>query len=443
MIYPNVSILKNVELPLYHIDNKFKMKIFRKFPLISFSNSMPCFSMNLYLQQGEILKLSELTIIKIAYALSSLLIFCEKNKIELKDFNNSYMFIFSKELQEEISHKDFSKKARSNNTVNFILKAALYFFDFLGKFLLNKSNFCENNIQAELKNYKISLSERGSIEKQGWYHKSFVRKDNVKRRTPIGTNDINKLYEAIPLLSSSKYVQHRTKIMLKLLEITGARAGEIAHLKIKDIEKAYSEEKPMLKMITLKRKNTQEFRMVPLEKLDLKEVITFIQIYRNNIIKKTIGKEKDTGFLFINEKNGEEILSATISNEMIKLRTLAGISSQTCAHMFRHRFITNLFIKLIKQYDLENKDDFRNALLDLNSLKVHIQQVTGHKNLNSLDHYIDLAKAELTNIDKVINKVNKTQEHEAIEREKNRLLKALKLKEITTEEYIKCIEQLS
>lgn len=442
MINSNVSIIKDVELPLYHIDNRFKMKIFQRFPLLSFSNGLPCFAMNLYLQQGEILKLSELTIIKIAYALSSLVMFCEKKNIEFKDFNNSYMFMLSKELQEEISHKDFSKKARSNNTVNFILKTAVYFFDFLGKSILDNPNFCEDNIQAELKNYKIALSERGSIEKQGWYHKSFVRKDNVKRRTPIGTNDINKLYEAIPLLSRSKYVQHRTKIMLKLLEITGARAGEIAHLKIKDIEKAYSEEKPMLKMITLKRKNSQEFRMVPLEKLDLKEVMTFIQVYRNNIIKKTIGKVKDSGYLFISEKNGEEIISATISNEMIKLRNLAGISSQTCAHMFRHRFITNLFVKLIKQYDLENKDDFRNALLDVNTLKVHIQQVTGHKNLNSLDHYIDLAKAELTNLDKVIDKVNKTQEYEAIEREKNRLLKSLKAKEISTEEYIKNIELL-
>lgn len=103
------------------------------------------------------------------------------------------------------------------------------------------------------------------------------------------------------------------------------------------------------------------------------------------------------------------------------MRDLAGISAQTCAHMFMHRYITNLFVKLIKQYDLDNQDDFRNALLDINSLKVHIQQATGHKDLRSLDHYIDLAKAELTNIYSVLDKVNQTQKHEAIERKKRLL----------------------
>lgn len=90
---------------------------------------------------------------------------------------------------------------------------------------------------------------------------------------------------------------------------------------------------------------------------------------------------------------------------MIRLRDLAGIEQQTCAHMFRHRFITNMFIKLIEQYDLENKDSFRNALLDLENLKVYIKEVSGHKNTASLNHYIHLAKSELTNMNKVIETI--------------------------------------
>lgn len=90
---------------------------------------------------------------------------------------------------------------------------------------------------------------------------------------------------------------------------------------------------------------------------------------------------------------------------MIRLRDLAGIEQQTCDHMFRHLFITNMFIKLMEQYDLENKDSFRNALMDLEALKVHIKEVSGHKNIASLDHYIHLAKSELTNMGKIIDKV--------------------------------------
>jgi site-specific recombinase XerD len=437
-----ISIIKNIELPLYHINKKFKMKSFGIFPFLSYSDGTPCNIANAYLQSSEIIKLSELTIIKIGYALSSLISFSEKHRIEFKDFNNSTMFLFSKYLHEEINPKNFNKKARSNNTTNFILKTSLYFFDFVGKKFLNNPNFCKANLNAELKNYRVSIQEKGSIEKSGWYHNSFVKKDNIKRRTPISMNDIEKLYSVIPKLSDSKYVQHRTKIMLKLLEITGARSGEIAKLKTKDIEEAFSQEKPMLKMITLKRRSGEEIRYVPVEQLDLKEIITFIKVYRQKAIRETIGKNNDNGFLFINERNGSPLLAATISNEIIKLRDLAGISVQTCAHMFRHRYITNLFVKLIKQYDLENQDDFRNALLDINSLKIHIQQATGHKDLRSLEHYIDLAKAELTNIDKVLEKVNETQKYEAIEREKKRLLEELKLGKISIDEYVKSIENL-
>ena len=63
-------------------------------------------------------------------------------------------------------------------------------------------------------------------------------------------------------------------------------------------------------------------------------------------------------------------MAATISNEIAKLRKIAGIKEEICAHMFRHRFITNFFVKLIKQYDWENKNEFKNALLDINSCQV-------------------------------------------------------------------------
>lgn len=55
------------------------------------------------------------------------------------------------------------------------------------------------------------------------------------------------------------------------------------------------------------------------------------------------------GYLLINENTGKAILPITISNEVNKIRKAAGIEENVCAHMFRHGFITNLFIQLIKQ----------------------------------------------------------------------------------------------
>lgn len=110
--------------------------------------------------------------------------------------------------------------------------------------------------------------------------------------------------------------------------------------------------------------------------------------------------------------------------------------------MFRHRFITNLFIQLIKQYDIQNKDQFRNSLMDLENLKVYVQQATGHKDVNSLDNYIDIAKSELTNMDNIENDLLEESNIISIEKEKRRLLNMLKNKEINTKEYIKLIENL-
>lgn len=79
--------------------------------------------------------------------------------------------------------------------------------------------------------------------------------------------------------------------------------------------------------------------------------------------------------------------------------------------------------------------------MDLENLKVYIKKATGHKNVNSLVNYIDIAKSELTNIGKVVYNLLEERNTEPIEKEKQRLLTLLKNKEISTAEYIKQMEQ--
>ncbi len=150
----------------------------------------------------------------------------------------------------------------------------------------------------------------------------------------------------------------------------------------------------------------------------------------------------DKGYLLISENTDKAILPVTITNEINKIRKAARIDENVCAHMFRHRFITNLFIQLIKQYDIQNKDHFRNSLMDLENLKVYIQQATGHKNVNSLENFIDIAKSELTHMNKVVDNFLEVRDIKSIEKENQRLLTMLKNKEISTAEYIKQIEEL-
>lgn len=146
--------------------------------------------------------------------------------------------------------------------------------------------------------------------------------------------------------------------------------------------------------------------------------------------------------MFISEHTGEKINSSSLSNDFTRLRNSLNINSQLCAHMFRHRFITNIFINLIKQYDLENKDSFRSALLDINTLKAHVRQLTGHKDVNSLDTYLHLAKSELANMPEILKKLDKQREVESKESQERYLLNELKSGNISTEEYINKLEIL-
>ena len=251
------------------------------------------------------------------------------------------------------------------------------------------------------------------------------------------------MYKNVPQPNESNFVQKRNRIILKLLEITEARVGEIALLTVQYIENVFTQDKPTLKMRILKKRGQLvDYRYVPVNKVDFNKIGTYIKIYHSKTIKNTIDKTNDKGYLLISENTDKAILPVTITNEINKIRKAARIDENVCAHMFRHRFITNLFIQLIKQYDIQNKDHFRNSLMDLENLKVYIQQATGHKNVNSLENFIDIAKSELTHMNKVVDNFLEVRDIKSIEKENQRLLTMLKNKEISTAEYIKQIEEL-
>lgn len=427
----NLTFIKNLELPIYFFNNKFKTKKFHKFPFFTFKDGTPVLALNSYIQSEHILSLSKESIFKIAYSLTHVVKFCELNKIKMEQFTENDLLAFSNHLQSE---------DRENKTTVFILSNTLHFFNYMGDKFLNIPNYSVVVLKCV---YKKNSHSKSTKSVDYLYHLCFPNKEPDKKRSPISLKNIERMYESINKTSQSVFVQKRNRVILKLLEVTGARVGEIALLKVEDIENIFKMENPTLRIRTLKRKSDNiDYRYIPVNKVDFNEINSYIKIYRSKVIKNTIGKTNDEGYLLINENTGKTILPITISNEINKIRKAAGIEENVCAHMFRHRFITNLFIQLIKQYDIQNKEQFRNNLMDLENLKVYIQQATGHKNVYSLDHYIDIAKSELTNMDLVVDNLKEYKNKEAVENEKKRLLEMLKNKEMSTSEYVKQIEQL-
>jgi len=435
----SLSFVKHFDYPLYFFENTFKFKKFEKFPIIQYSNGSPCLLANIYLQTEKNISLSEQSLYKLAYSLTHIIRYIELKKVDFKDIDDNFIMSFSDYLQNE--RDDTLNILRNGNTINYILVNTLNFLTYIGEKFLGIPNYGSNilNISEKDNNFK----NKSDYQPKSIYHKSFVRNEPLKTRSPIALKDIESLYSNIDKLSQSKFVRKRMSMLLKLLECTGARIGEISELKVVDIENLMNKDDSLLKIRTLKTRNgVPTFRYVPVQKNDFNEVMSYIKIYRSKIIKETIGKSEDNGFLFVNENTGNKLLAITLSNDINRLRKISGIEQQICAHMFRHRYITNLFINLIKQYDLENQDDFRNALLDINNLKVYIQQATGHKDVNSLDHYIHIAKSELTNMSIVKENLNNVLDFEAKQKEEQRLLKMLKNKEISTKKYIELLENL-
>jgi len=220
--------------------------------------------------------------------------------------------------------------------------------------------------------------------------------------------------------------------MLLLLEHTGARRGEISRIRVEDILNAFHSDEPMLRLETWKQGASSE-RMIPIHKMILKDVNTFIDMQRRKIAKK-FKTGKNDGFLFIGETTGEGLSPDTITSEITALKTAAGIKEKISPHMFRHAFITKKFVRMIKEHEMTNSDQFRRALLDLKGFIAEVMMWTGHKSPESVERYIHLAFKEITGYSATVTSVHLTSAMELFDRKQEQLVKRLKT-DLTVEEY--------
>lgn len=107
-------------------------------------------------------------------------------------------------------------------------------------------------------------------------------------------------------MESSKFIVKRRDIQISCLENTGARRGEIADITVRDVQAASIMDEPMLRLLTLK--NDSGERMIPVSRMFINDLLKFIRINRAPVIRRTIGKEKDHGWLFISETTGKNLV---------------------------------------------------------------------------------------------------------------------------------------
>jgi hypothetical protein len=349
-------------------------------PMIYWPDGKSCFPANIYMFELYGRGLSRTnrggTLVTYAANISHLIRYCYSNEIHLPDLTNAEFSLFIKMLSGERKRRDPTKPARKANSIIAIGRQSLDFIDCVAR-LYQKRNHVgpDGTIIAEKREYMVRREGSGNARAKAisryWHHNSFPLPGPDDRRHAISTHDVRKIEGIIHKTKGSNYKRKRRLVTVKLLDITGGRRSEVAAVSVMSVNHAASMTKPMLKLLTAKQKGGREmYRYVPIARHDIAFLQEFIEVNRSRIIRRTCGHAKDDGFLLVNERTGRRLCANTITAEVHFLARSAGLTeSKPCPHMYRHRYITKLFVALIEQHEIMNKDDFRRNLLDAYTFK--------------------------------------------------------------------------
>lgn len=360
-----------------------------------------------------------------ATKVSQLLRRCYRDGLDPIELSDAKFTDYIDEIRHEISDFNPSQRKKSAATVNAVGKVWLDFLSFVGQFYGNPTFVSlDGTIRARTELYFTANRNNRKIGRTYITHHSFGEPQREHRRNPITTEQVALLKAAIRKNLAPTFVKVRRGCLIELLCDTGARRSEIANLKVDDVLRALEMKHPVLRLDTLKQREGAE-RFVPMFSPVLKKLKQYIDVERRKVMRKTYKGGKDHGFFFVSATTGQPLTSPVISNEIRHLGKLAGIKSQICPHMFRHAFITNLFIRLIMRHELSNEDDFRRALLDTKTFTAEVISWTGHLEPLSVEYYINLAFRDLSSYTQTVKSAHLVMAIDKYFSEENELLAML------------------
>jgi integrase len=348
------------------------------------------------------------TLLTYATNISHLLRYCWDRRVDPINLSDDQFTQFIKDLIRERRAREPEVLARDANSVIAIGRTCLDFLVSVGRHACDDGFVGpQGRIQCEQREFQRRVQRAGRadsvIRRKYWCHRAFPTPDPKRRRMPISGLLIARLRAAVESISKTTHRRKRRYTMIKLLEIAGGgRRAEIAILTVKAVREAAGMDAPMLRIATLKKK-VEEDRLVPIHPHDVKALLDYVDVNRARTIRRTIGETNDHGILLVNGRTGMPLKAGTITKELRALAIEAGISERVCPHMFRHRFITKLFVALIEAHNYQNPDEFRRALLDGHALKEKVREWIGSASVESLEPYIHLAFDEVTDFRKTYN----------------------------------------
>lgn len=407
--------------------------VFRKpldIPFVTYSDHTPCYEVNAYIHSLIVRNLKSDTIRGYAHDIIHLAHFLEKQPLlsRFSQLTDATFTLFVQSLQVE--RTPFGELKRNNNSVRKIAHTCLDFLLFVQSFH-DLSSFIGkdkgNSIQILEKHYKRKQEGyKGFIEGVTISHSAVPSKDEITKRHPVSSDDALRVWEYIKT-QESKDKRRRDMALYTSMEQLGARVSELHFIKMTDYEEA--RRTGMLTLTTLKRKDDNTTRKVPVPHLLLSVIADYIKVRKKVMRKKKVQHD----YLFISLKTGHRLSADSWTTYMNQWKKELGIEGELHPHLWRHAFITDKLKELIlTTKEVNNKDDFRKHLLHTQTFKMQLQQWTGHTNLSSLDIYIDLAFADINGYTEVYNAVSLKASVDLAKRQVELLREQVARKELTT-----------
>lgn len=342
-----------------------------------------------------------------ASLLSHLVRFVFDRRISFTNLRDENLYEWAESLQNHKDKKTGLFRRRSNTQIGRIMRRGIDFLRwYQDTYLFNQIIVGTSSEGAQI---KVTTKEGRSGKFRFSYidHDAIPKNDVPEAVKPISHSVITQLYDAIPASTNNTFIRKRRQQLLLLLEATGGRRLEVSGIRVIDIANALKTGRLRVRSA---KKQQDEFREIPVAREWLDPVKLFINTHRKHLVHKLITSNKlseDHDYLFLSETTGNPLNEETITSEISELRRISGIDEKACAHMFRHRFITLQVIYRLKNYSGHGLN-----MRSLHLLLTKVSSITGHKRIESLMPYVDLAFQEIgvwDTAEKVLNMRSKSE----------------------------------
>lgn len=277
----------------------------------------------------------------------------EEFLIYLRDVKNYSELTIESYHNDLVEFFNFVNKGYESTTKEDVKEYLKYLFD------KDNSNRTVSRKISTLKSFYRYLKDNDLVSANIM---ASIKYPKLERLLPkfINYSDLNTLFE----ISKSGEFGQRNNLIFELMYATGVRVSELVNIKISDID--FEEEK-----ISVLGKGSYERTVFYGDAAK-----TALTLYMNDLRRKLLGG-KSNNFLFLN-KYGDKITTRGIAKIIDSIINESALKIKVSPHTLRHTFATHL---------LDNGCDLRS-----------VQELLGHKNINTTEIYTHVTSERLKDV---------------------------------------------